>query len=76
MPFFEAESESGNLIIEFKVVMPKRGQLSADQIAALTSILPGKINERPKDTNYQMLQEYEREHINSNEEGGRKEDDE
>lgn len=29
--------------------MPKRGELNPDQFAALSSILPGKINERPKD---------------------------
>ena len=76
MPFFGTEEEHGNLVIQFKVVMPKRGELNPEQIKALSSVLPGKINERPIDTNYEMLQDYEREHENSNEEGGRKEDDE
>jgi hypothetical protein len=35
--------------------MPKRGELNPEQIKALAAILPGKINERPTDTNYEML---------------------
>jgi hypothetical protein len=35
--------------------MPKRGELSKDQIEALITLLPGKLNERPKDNNYNML---------------------
>jgi hypothetical protein len=32
--------------------MPKRGEITKEQIAELSKILPGKINERPKDNNY------------------------
>ena len=55
--------------------MPKRGQLSADQLKVLTSALPGKINERPKDNGYEMLEDFDRQNVNSNEEGGKKEED-
>jgi len=44
MPFFKDHINYGNLIIEFKIEMPKRGQLSKDQLEALATILPGKIN--------------------------------
>jgi DnaJ family protein A protein 2 len=52
MPFFDEPESRGNLIVEFKVVMPKRGELTAEQLKALSGALPGKINERPKGTNY------------------------
>ena len=58
MPFFGDEEEHGNLIIQFKVVMPKRGELNPEQLAALSNILPGKMNERPKDEHYEMLEDY------------------
>lgn len=28
--------------------MPKRGEITPEQLEALTMILPGKVNERPK----------------------------
>ena len=35
MPFYRGE-EYGNLIVQFKVDMPKRGELSAEQIKVLS----------------------------------------
>jgi DnaJ-class molecular chaperone len=55
MPFFKDPMSNGNLIIEFDIEMPKRGQLTKEQLDALATILPGKVNERPKDDNYEML---------------------
>ena len=55
MPFFKDPMSSGNLIIEFKIEMPKRGELSAEQLKELAALLPGKVNERPKDNDYEML---------------------
>jgi hypothetical protein len=45
-------------------------------LQALSSGLPGVTHARPKDTNYEMLEDFDREHLNSNEEGGQKEEDE
>lgn len=75
MPFFKDPMSHGNLVIEFKVKMPKRDELTKEQISLLISILPGKINERPKDNNYEMLEDFDRENVNSNEEGGKKKDE-
>lgn len=47
MPFFKDPMSHGNLIIEFHVIMPKRGEISKEQIDSLVAILPGKINKRP-----------------------------
>ena len=55
--------------------MPKRGELTPQQLKALITSLPGIVNERPKDTNYEMLQDFDRQNLNSNEEGGKKEED-
>jgi hypothetical protein len=38
--------------------MPKRAELNPEQLTTLSSILPGKINERPKDEHYEMLEDY------------------
>lgn len=76
MPFYKNEEERGNLIVEFKVTMPKRGEFTPQQLAVLSQVLPGVINARPKDTNYEMLEDFEKEHLNSSEEGGKKKDDE
>lgn len=38
----------------------------------MAKILPGKVNERPKDENYSMLEDFEKEHVNTSEEGGHK----
>ena len=75
MPFEDEPQEKGNLIVEFKIAMPKRGELTPEQVKALTAALPGEVNVRPKDTNYEMLEDFDRENVNSNEEGGKKEDD-
>jgi DnaJ family protein A protein 2 len=72
MPFFKDPMSNGNLIIEFKIEMPKRGQFTKEQLDALATILPGKVNERPKDNNYEMLEDFEKENVNSSEEGGKK----
>lgn len=54
MPHFKSHSDFGNLVITFQVVMPKRGEITPQQLEALTTILPGKVNQRPKG-DYQML---------------------
>lgn len=76
MPFFDQPESRGNLVVQFKVVMPKRGELTPEQLKALSKALPGKINARPKDANYELLQDFDREGVNTNEEGGQKEEDE
>ena len=48
MPHFKSQSDFGNLVITFEVVMPKRGDISPEQLEVLASLLPGKVNERPK----------------------------
>lgn len=65
MPFFKDPMSSGNLIIEFKIEMPKRGELSAEKLTNLASLLPGKVNERPKDNNYEMLEDFDKENVNT-----------
>lgn len=60
MPFFDQPASKGNLVIEFKVIMPKRGELNPEQLKVLTSALPGKINQRPKDDQYEMLDDFDR----------------
>jgi DnaJ family protein A protein 2 len=74
MPYYKDNMSFGNLIIEFSVNMPKRGELSKEQLEALSSILPGKVNPRPSDNNYEMLDDFDRENINTSEEGGKKQD--
>lgn len=72
MPFFKDQMSAGNLIIEFKIEMPKRGELSPEQLKELATLLPGKVNERPKDNNYEMLEDFDKENVNTSEEGGHK----
>ena len=60
MPFLDIPQEKGNLILEFKVVMPKRGELTPEHLKALSFALPGEINPRPNDTNYEMLEDFDR----------------
>lgn len=60
MPFYKDEEQKGNLIIEFKVTMPKRGELTPQQLAVLTQVLPGVVNARPKDINYEMLEDFDK----------------
>jgi hypothetical protein len=60
MPFFKDSMSHGNLIIEFKVDMPKRGELTKEQLEALALILPGKVNPRPADNNYEMLEDFDK----------------
>ena len=76
MPFHKDPMSHGNLIIEFHVIMPKRGELSAAQIDLLTALLPGKVNKRPKDDNYEMLDDFDPESRNTSEEGGFKKEEE
>jgi DnaJ family protein A protein 2 len=49
LPFFGDEELKGHILVEFKVEMPKRGQLSPQQLQALIATLPGKVNPRPND---------------------------
>lgn len=72
MPFLKSHSDHGNLIIDFHIEMPKRGALSKDQLEALSAILPGKVNERPKDNDYHMMDDFDKEGVNTSEEGGKK----
>jgi hypothetical protein len=72
MPFHKSHSDFGNLIIDFKVAMPARGELSKDQLEALAGILPGTINEKPKGNDWHMMDDFEKEGVNTSEEGGKK----
>lgn len=56
MPFYKDPMSHGNLIIEFHVVMPKKGELSQEQIDALVTVLPGKVNKRPAG-DYEMFED-------------------
>lgn len=71
MPFHGTQSDFGNLVIDFKVEMPKREELNKEQLQALSAILPGKINPRPKG-DYNMLVDFDKEGVNTSEEGGKK----
>lgn len=44
--------------------MPKRGDLSKQQLEALATILPGKVNERPPNDDYIMLDDFDPENLN------------
>ena len=72
MPYLKSHSDFGNLIIDFHLEMPKRGTLDKEQLEILASILPGKVNERPKDNNYNMLEDFDKEGVNTSEQGGKK----
>lgn len=48
MPHLKSHSDFGNLIIDFKIDMPHRGELTKEQLEALATILPGNVNEKPK----------------------------
>ena len=72
LPFFKDPMSYGNLIINFHVNMPERGEFDKEQLLELAKLLPGKVSDRPKDNNYQMLEDFDRENVNSNEEGGEK----
>lgn len=58
MPFFKDSMSNGNLIIDFHVIMPKRGTFSEDQLKELATILPGKVNKRPESDKYEMLGDF------------------
>lgn len=70
MPFYKDSLSHGNLIIEFHVLMPKRGTLTTDQLKQLGEILPGKINPRPVNDNYEMMEDFRKEDTNTSEQGG------
>jgi hypothetical protein len=55
MPFYKDPMSHGNLIIEFTVQMPKRGDISKENLEKLATLLPGKVNPRPKDDSYDMM---------------------
>lgn len=44
--------------------MPKRDDLSKDQLQALAALLPGKVNPRPENDDYIMLEDFDRENLN------------
>ncbi len=75
MPYYKDPMSHGNLIIEFRIVMPKRGDISKENLEKLAELLPGKVNPRPKDDNYEMMEDFEIENANTSEEGGRKPDE-
>lgn len=54
--------------------MPKRDELSKQQIQALIGVLPGKLNKRPAGE-YEMFEDLDVENLNTNEEGGKKPED-
>lgn len=55
--------------------MPKRGDLTKEQLDALAAILPGKVNARPAG-DYEMFEDLDMENLNTSEEGGKKPEDE
>lgn len=59
MPLLKSHSEHGNLVIDFKIRMPERGSLNKEQLEVLSSILPGKVNDRPKG-DYEMLADFDK----------------
>ena len=65
MPFYKDPMSHGNLIIEFHVEMPKRGEISNDQIEALAVLLPGKRDARPTG-DYEMFEDLDLENLNTN----------
>lgn len=75
MPFHKDPMSHGNLIIQFHVVMPKRGDISKENMEILISLLPGKVNKRPEGE-YEMFEDFEIQNANTNEEGGHKPADE
>jgi DnaJ family protein A protein 2 len=72
MPLYKNSLSHGNLIIEFHVLMPKRGTLDADQLKQLAELLPGKVNPRPADDKYEMMEDFRKEETNTSEMGGHK----
>jgi hypothetical protein len=38
----------------------------------LATLLPGKVNDRPKNNEYDMLEDFDKENVNTSEEGGHK----
>lgn len=55
--------------------MPKRGELTKEQIDGLVIVLPGKLNKRPAG-DYHMFEQLDLQNVNTNEEGGKKPEDE
>ena len=76
MPFYKDSLSHGNLIIEFHILMPKRGTLNADQLKQLAELLPGKVNPRPVGDKYEMMEDFRKEDTNTSEQGGHKNDEE
>lgn len=76
MPFHKDSMSHGNLIIEFHVVMPKRGTMNADQLKQLAELLPGKVNPRPANDKYEMMEDFRKEDTNTSEMGGHKNEEE
>jgi len=76
MPFYKDSLSHGNLIIEFHVLMPKRGALNADQLKQLAELLPGKVNPRPANDKYEMMEDFRKDETNTSEMGGHKNDEE
>ena len=76
MPFYkDQEGHFGNLIVDFKIDMPKRGDLTPDQLKALAKGLPGKQAARPEGHDYEMLEDFDKEQMNTNEEGGKRDEE-
>ena len=59
MPFFKDSMNNGNLIVQFEVVMPPKSSIGKDKFEALEKILGGKIQPRPVDDKYDMLEEFD-----------------
>lgn len=76
MPFYKDSMSHGNLIIEFHILMPKRGTLNADQLKQLAELLPGKVNPRPVGDKYEMMEDFRKDETNTSEMGGHKKEEE
>lgn len=76
MPFHKDSLSHGNLIIEFHVIMPKRGTLTSEKLKQIAELLPGKVNARPADDKYEMMEDFRKEDTNTSEQGGHKNEEE
>lgn len=46
--------------------MPKQGQIKPEFYEQLTKILPGKIHPKPKDSKYELLEDFHAEDMHTN----------
>lgn len=73
MPFFKDAMGQGNLYVKFKVVMPKRGELTAEKQDQLKQILTGPaISPIQKGEKVEYLEDFYDSDMNPNPEGGKR----